>query len=129
VVVPQLRGKTLDQAQAALSAAGLAATVKGVNANVDRNVVVDQSPDTGASLAAGGLVTVVVGTGSTAIPDVSNMSRDQAVRTLQNFSFRPTQRDIRNPRVPAGAAIGTVPAAGTPLARGSEVELDISAGR
>jgi eukaryotic-like serine/threonine-protein kinase len=125
----QLRGKTLDDARAALQAAGLTATVRGVNANVDKNVVADQSPDTGAALPPGGTVTISVGTGSTAIPDVANMPRDQALKTLQNNSFHVTVRDRRDPRVPAGAAIGTAPGAGTVLPRNSELELSISAGR
>ena len=129
IPVPQLRGKTLDQAQAALSQAGLSVTVRGVNANVEKNVVADQSPDVGAGLAPGGTVTLAVGTGSTSIPQVADQPRDQAVRTLQSNSFRPVLRDQRDPRIPAGAAIGTKPAAGTPVPRGSDVELDISSGR
>lgn len=127
--MPQLRDKPLDQAQAALSQAGLTVTVRGVNANVEKNVVADQSPDVGTSLAPGGTVTLSVGTGSTAIPEISGQPRDQASRTLQSNSFRPVLRDQRDPRVAAGTAIGTKPRAGTVLPRGSEVELDISQGR
>ena len=82
IFVPQLRGKTLEQAQAAVAAAGLTVTVRGVNANVDKNVVDDQMPDVGASLAPGGTVTLIVGSGSTAIPDVANQPRDQATLRL-----------------------------------------------
>jgi eukaryotic-like serine/threonine-protein kinase len=129
IAVPQLRGKTLDQAQAMLSQMGLTVTVRGVNVNVDKNVVADQSPDVGAALPPGGTVALSVGTGSTTIPEVLNLPRDQAVRTLQNNSFRPILRDQRDPRIPAGSAAGTKPPAGTVLARGSDVELDISSGR
>src|SRR5205814_7839770 len=37
IPVPQLRGKTLDQAQVALQSDGLTATVIGAPANVDKN--------------------------------------------------------------------------------------------
>jgi serine/threonine-protein kinase len=127
--VPPLRGQTLQQAQATLAAAGLTVTVRGVNVNVDKNVVYDQMPAAGAPLAPGGTVTILVGTGSTAIPDVANQPRDQAVQTLQNNSFHVTQRQQRDPRVPAGVAIGTNPPAGAVLTRGSDVELTISTGR
>jgi serine/threonine-protein kinase len=127
--VPQLRGKSLEQAQAALAAAGLTVTVRGVNVNVDKNVVADQSPDVGTTLAPGGTVTLQVGTGSTPLPDVANLPRDQAVRVLQAASFRPNQQSRRDPRIPAGSAIGTTPPSGTILPRGSEVELDLSSGR
>jgi len=129
VVVPQLRGRPLDQAQAALAADGLTVTVRGVNANVDKNVVLDQAPAAGATLQPGGTVALQVGTGATTIPDVSNLSRDQAVQQLQANSFRVTSRDRRDPRIPAGAAIGTTPPAGAVLPRGSEVQLDISSSR
>jgi len=127
--VPQLRGKTLDDARLALQSAGLTATVRGVNANVDKNVVTDQLPDLGTSLPPGGTVTIVVGTGSTAIPDVANLPREQALKMLQNSSFHVSVRDRRDPRVPAGTAIETLPRAGVVTPRGSDVELDVSASR
>lgn len=127
--MPQLRGKTLDDALAALKTAGLTATVKGANANADTNVVVDESPDAGASLAPGATVMLTVGTGRTPVPDVANTPREQATKTLSNNSFRVNVREKRDSRVPAGIAIGTVPAAGTVLPRGADVELDISSGR
>ena len=127
--MPQLRGKTVDDAQAALKAAGLGSTVVGVNENVDKNVVVRQTPEAGAQLPAGGTVTIVVGTGSTAIPAVTNLPRDQAVAMLQTNSFKITLANRRDPRIPAGFAIGTNPPAGTVLPRASNVELAISSGR
>jgi serine/threonine-protein kinase len=104
-------------------------TVKGVAANVDKNVVVDQSPDVGTSLSPGATVTILVATGSTTVPDVANMPRDQAIRTLQNNSFQVNVRDRRDARIQPGIAIGTNPPAGAVLPRGSQIELDISAPR
>jgi tRNA A-37 threonylcarbamoyl transferase component Bud32 len=129
ITVPQLRGKTLDQAQAAVKADGLTATVRGTNANVDKDVVVDQQPDAGTPLTPGGTVTIVVGTGSSVVPDVSNMPRDQAVRTLQNTSFRVALRQRRDPRIPADVAIESNPPAGSVVPRNAQVDLVISAGR
>jgi serine/threonine-protein kinase len=129
VIVPPLRGKPLDQAQLELAQAGLTLTVRGVNANAERNVVVDQSPTAGATLQPGGTVALQVGTGSTAVPDVSGQPRDQAIQTLQNSSFRVRERAQRDPRIPAGAAVGTNPPAGVVAPRNAEVELDVSTGR
>jgi eukaryotic-like serine/threonine-protein kinase len=129
IVVPQLRGRTLEQAQAALAAAGLTLTVRGVNANVDRDIVADQSPAAGTTLQPGGTVALQVGTGATAIPDVTNLPSAQAQQVLQNSSFKVNVRERRDPRVPAGAAIGTSPDAGTILPRNALVQLDISSGR
>jgi serine/threonine-protein kinase len=129
IAVPQLRAKTLDDARITLQNAGLAMTVKGVPANVDKNVVVDQSPDVGAPVPPGTTISITVGSGSTVIPEVTNLSRDQAIKTLQSNSFKVTTRDRRDPRIPQGNAIGTTPPAGTALPRNSDIELSISAGR
>jgi hypothetical protein len=66
---------------------------------------------------------------SVAIPNVGNQARDQAILTLQSNGFAVREHDQRDPRVAAGAAIGTNPPAGTAVPRGSQVELDISTGR
>jgi beta-lactam-binding protein with PASTA domain len=57
------------------------------------------------------------------------MPRDQAVKTLQNSSFRVNERDRRDQRVAAGNAIDTSPAAGTVIARNTTVDLGVSQGR
>lgn len=129
LAVPQLRGRRLDDALAALQAAGLTATVRGVNANVDLNVVADQTPDVGAAVAPGTTVTVIVGTGETPVPDVTGRPAEQARLLLQQNSFRVNAVNRRDPTIPAGSVIGTNPAAGTVIPRGSAVELSISAGR
>ncbi|HET6314952.1 MAG TPA: protein kinase, partial [Chloroflexota bacterium] len=96
--VPQLRGKTLDDARAALAAVGLTTTVRGVNLNVDRNVVAGQTPEAGTSLPPGGTVTIMVGTGNVEIPEVAERPREQALRLLQDSGFRVTVREQRDQR-------------------------------
>jgi serine/threonine-protein kinase len=112
-----------------LKTAGLTTTVRGINANADKDVVADQSPDAGTTLPPSGTVTILVGTGATALPDVSNTPRDQAVKALQSNSFRVTVRQRRDQRVPEGVAIETRPPFGSIIPRGTEVELTISSGR
>jgi beta-lactam-binding protein with PASTA domain len=124
-----LRGKSLEEARAALQAAGLTVTVRGVNVNVPRDIVADQSPEAGSPLPPGGTVTIMVGTGNVAVPDVAGRTQQQAVRLLQDDGFRVTVRERRDPRVPAGIAIDTRPDKGEVIARGGAVELTISAGR
>jgi serine/threonine-protein kinase len=129
IAIPQLRGKTLEEAQLVLKTAGLTTTVRGINANADKDMVADQSPDAGTTLPPGGTVTILVGTGATALPDVSNTPRDQAVKALQSNSFRVTVRQRRDQRVPEGVAIETRPPFGSIIPRGTEVELTVSSGR
>jgi hypothetical protein len=129
IAVPQLRGKSLDDARAALQAAGLTVTVQGVNVNIERNVVASQSPDVGTTLPPGGTVVIRVGTGNVEVPEVGGRTQQQATRLLQDNGFRVSVRERRDPRVPFGAAIDTKPAAGAVVARGAEVELTISSAR
>ena len=129
ISVPSLRGKTLDEARASLQAAGLTATFQGINVNVDKDVVADQSPEAGAQLPPGGTVAVRVGTGFTPVPDVANRPQNDAVKLLQDNSFRVTIVTARDARAPAGAAVATRPEPGTIVPRGATVELTISAGR
>jgi serine/threonine-protein kinase len=128
ITVPQLRGRTLQQAQAAIATAGLTVTVRGDNVNADRDVVAQQSPEAGNPLPPNGTVSIVVGTGNTAIPNVTGRPRAEAARILQDNSFRVTVRERRDPRVPAGQAIETRPDAGTPHERRAEVDLFVSTG-
>jgi serine/threonine-protein kinase len=128
ITVPQLRGRTLQQAQAAIATAGLTVTVRGDNVNADRDVVAQQAPEAGDPLPPNGTVSIVVGTGNTAIPNVTGRPRAEAARILQDNSFRVTVRERRDPRVPAGQAIETRPDAGTPHERRAEVDLFVSTG-
>jgi len=129
VAVPQLRGKRLDDARAALGAVGLTTTVRGAPANVDKDVVFDQSPDAGVAIVPGATVSITVGNGTTAVPDVAERTPEQATKLLQDNSFRVLTQSRRDPRIPAGLAIGTLPAAGTAAPRGAEITLLLSAGR
>jgi serine/threonine-protein kinase len=127
--VPNLRGRALPDAISAANAAGLTVTVRGVNQNGEPNVVLDQSLAPGSSAAPGATVNLSVPTGNVAIPNVAGQSADQAARALTDQGFRlGATRSRRDPRLPAGAAAETQPAAGTIVPRGSAVDLVISAG-
>jgi serine/threonine-protein kinase len=126
IAVPALRGKSLEDARAALQAAGLTMIVRGINVNVARDVVADQSPAAGTTLGPGSTVTVMVGTGNVTVPDVAGRTQQQATRLLQDDGFRVTARERRDPRVPVGNAIETRPPAGTDIPRNAEVDLFVS---
>jgi len=126
IAVPDLRGKSLEEARAALQAAGLTVTVRGVNVNIPRDVVAQQSPAAGVSVPPGGTVNISVGTGNVTVPEVAGRTQLQATRLLQDDGFRVNARERRDPRVPVGNAIETRPPAGTDIPRNSEVDLFVS---
>jgi hypothetical protein len=128
--LPNVVGRSLDQAQTALLSTGVTVTVQRVNVNAAANDVVAQSPDAGAPLKPGSVVTLQVATGQVAVPDVEGKSQADAQGLLNQAGFRvPTIRQVKDARVADGKAIRTDPEAGRVLPRGADVDLYVSAGR
>jgi serine/threonine-protein kinase len=92
----------------------------------------DPGPDgTVAKLPQGGrpTVTVVVAREpAVPVPDVTTQDPFGALTTLNAAGFQVTVQDVPSDTVPQGRVIGTDPAAGTPLPRGSAVRLLVSSG-
>lgn len=62
------------------------------------------------------------------VPAVSNMSETEAALKLQSLGLQPNISHPKSATVPKGTAIRTVPDAGTQLAKGSSISLEISDG-
>ncbi|MGY3565320.1 protein kinase domain-containing protein [Sinomonas sp. RB5] len=62
------------------------------------------------------------------VPAVTNMSETEAALKLQSLGLQPNISHPKDPTVPKGTAIKTVPDAGTQLAKGSSISLEISDG-
>ncbi|MDQ4491276.1 Stk1 family PASTA domain-containing Ser/Thr kinase [Sinomonas sp. ASV486] len=62
------------------------------------------------------------------VPSVTNMSETEAALKLQGLGLQPDIKHPKDPSVPKGKAIRTVPDAGTQLAKGASITLDISDG-
>jgi serine/threonine-protein kinase len=75
-------------------------------------------------------VTLLVGAGpqTVKIPDVTNKDQQTATNTLQAAGFQVTTSQENSNSIAQGNVIRTEPAAGTPNAQGSTVNLVISAG-
>ncbi|MCK7636632.1 Stk1 family PASTA domain-containing Ser/Thr kinase [Corynebacterium pygosceleis] len=86
-------------------------------------------PPSGKTVQVGGSVTVHLSKGPAPVevPKVSGMSGDEARTALERAGFTVSGTDERfDPEVDAGDAVATTPAAGTTLARGSDVTLIVS---
>jgi serine/threonine protein kinase len=62
------------------------------------------------------------------IPDVKGQSRDEAVATLQNAGFKTKTNQQSDNTTPVDHAISTDPAAGTSVAAGDEITINVSSG-
>jgi serine/threonine-protein kinase len=122
-------GRSQDAALAALTQAGLTATVRGVNANAERGTVVEQSPAAGESMARGGTVAISVGSGQVVVPNVEGQREADAIRRLTDAGLRiDSVRQRDNDDVPRGMVIQTDPEKGRVVPRGSQVDLVVSTG-
>jgi serine/threonine-protein kinase len=86
-----------------------------------------QSPDPGSKLRRNALVVLTVSSGPVqrALPDVVGLRADAAARKLRAAGLVPELRLVRSTR-PAGTVVDQAPAAGTRVAHGSSVGLDVA---
>jgi serine/threonine-protein kinase len=144
VEVPLLVGLREERALERLQEAGLAGDVEERRAAEAEGVVVEQEPEAGERVEAGGTVRLVVsegrggattgGTGTTAtrpetarVPEVVGRRSSEATSILQDAGFGVRVATVPS-NEPAGVVVGQNPAAGAEAEQGSEVRLNVSAG-
>jgi len=151
VAVPDLRGKSLADARAALSALGFSAATTPVTSTQPAGTVVDQAPKAGAKLAKGSSITLSVARSQTAtapqststptttaaatppppqnatMPDVTTQTEAAAVQALNragilaSLFFVPGQDPLGTVEQQAKPAGATVPAH-------AHVQINVSSG-
>jgi serine/threonine-protein kinase len=133
VVVPDLRGKPVEQAQAILADAGLRLEVLR-REHHDRypvNTVLDQTPPPGMRVREGRVIQVVVSQGPemVQVPDVTNRPLHEARILITQARLRLGEvREAYHDRVPRGVVIAQEPAAQARVPRSSTVRLVVSKG-
>ena len=130
--VPPLTGHTVAEAGPLLIQRGLvlgAQPAQRPTASTQVGKILSSSPAAGENVPAGSPVAVVVGKQqpTAAVPDVSGQNADDATKQLRQAGFQ-----VRTTNVDAGGnqgdVVGTVPPAGTQVAQGSTVTLQVSTG-
>lgn len=131
VTVPDVRGRTLTQAERQIGRVGLEIERGSTFAHptVPRGAVLAQSPLPGQETSRGDAVRVTVSAGpdQRPVPDVSGLSGDQARRVLANTGYQVHVEIVSDAR-PAGRVVAVQPAAGTVLRVPARVLLRLSAG-
>ncbi len=133
VPVPDLRGSTLAQAEATITADGLAVgTVEqAFSDTVEAGIVTDQSPGPGVEAEKGSKVDLIVSKGVELleVPDLRKMTESEASKKAKGAGFG---LDVpqRKPSgtVPKGEVISQSPSPGAQAARGSLIALVVSDG-
>jgi eukaryotic-like serine/threonine-protein kinase len=133
VAIPDVTGKTLDEAKALLTAAKFAVgTVTSETSDLPKDTVIRTDPAANTPLKVGQPVAIILSGGpdTQTVPNVVGQPQDAATSLLQGspFGFVVTVALEDNETVPAGGAIRTEPAIGSDLAVGSPITLFISNG-
>jgi serine/threonine-protein kinase len=128
VVVPDVANLTVDQAQAALSAAGFKVrTSEQFDESVPLGRIIGTQPSSGTTAFRGDRIRVLVSKGSqfVAVPSVIGMDTESARATLENAGFEVVTREQFGVTL-ANRVLSQDPAGGSEVARGTTVTLTIT---
>jgi serine/threonine-protein kinase len=125
VPVPSVAGKSLSDAQSALTGKGFNAdnVTREASSTVDRDQVIRTNPGAGEMVQPGESVTVVVSDGIK-VPDLAGKSREEATQLLQQAGLNPafTEQDGQ----PPNAVVSVSPPTGTGVSKGSTVTVTVN---
>ncbi len=129
--VPDVVGRTEDEATDILERAEFVVrSSTQPNDQVPANRVIEQDPRGNTQAPRGSTVTLRVSSGPAAVevPSVTNVPEAEAAALLSQAGFSVSRTTANHASIPSGRAIGTDPAEGTRLPRGSQVTLIVSTG-
>ena len=134
VVIPDLRGKSQNQASISLSRAGLVQgeIVKGAHQSIPRGVVIRTIPMSGDTVRVGDTVKVVISAGMTTgrvlLPDFSGILMDEVYPRMDRLGFKVgrIKRQKSEDGARPGSVIETSPKFGDYLMPGAKVDFIIA---
>jgi serine/threonine-protein kinase len=123
-LVPDVDGKSVDDATAELEAAGLDVSVKTKLTNQHRKgTVVSTAPFPGSSVEVGDTVTLTVAKPLPKIPNVVGKTLANAKRALANAGFEVGKVTLQRSSQRKGTVVSQSPSGGTPAHPGRTVSL------
>ncbi len=128
-VIPEIVGKSLEEALAALSAEGLENIEQvEVKSNETPGCVLSVTPEVGTRCKATSAITIEVAIPYT-VPDVTGLSYDEAVEALEAEGYISERTYEYSEDIEEGTVIKTDPEAGTDLNSGSTVTVYVAKSR
>ncbi|MGU3503023.1 Stk1 family PASTA domain-containing Ser/Thr kinase [Mycobacterium sp. C31M] len=132
VQIPDVQGLTSQEAVSQLQDSGLNPVVDSrPDGSVESGRVIGTDPGSGSSVSSGDDVTVNVSTGpeQRRIPDVANMSYEDAVQALEDAGFSDVRRQPQaSSAEQLDRVIGTIPAARQDSATSNEIVILVGSG-
>ena len=133
IEVPDLTGKTADEAKKLLQANGLKykAGTAEYSDSVEKDHVVRQDVTAGSKVAKDTVVTYYLSLGSegSTVPDVTGQTRSAATTTLNNAGFYVTVDEQYSDTVSEGVVISQTPTSGSKLKADGTVNIVVSKGK
>lgn len=132
VIIPDVKGRLLDEAVTILEDAGFEVTpVAEENPDVEPNVVWSQTPEAGEALSEGGKVSIVYNPTNAPIPvpDLSGLTVQQARSALLDLGLTIGQVTFENSdEVPEDRIMSSNPPFGEQVLGGATIDLVVSQG-
>ncbi len=135
VKVPDVTGMTEEEAKTTLNAKnlGFEVTSREESEEYEEGLVCSQTPASGKKVNKNTKVTVVVSSGligqSITIPDVTGMSEDDALKTLNSAGFKNVSSSYNySDSVAEGNVISTTPSANTNGSEDTKITMTVSKG-
>ncbi|MBW3658035.1 MAG: PASTA domain-containing protein, partial [Actinobacteria bacterium] len=132
VAVPDVLNRTASEAESLLDQRGLEARVvdEVYSDTVDAGRIAKQVPGRGTMVAPGSIIQLSLSRGreQVAVPELVGLSESEAIAALREAGLLPGTRENRFDEAEPGTVVEVNPPAGTPLARGSRVDIVVSAG-
>ena len=131
VKVPDLEGKTQEDARKALKEAGLEGgnTTLEDSSSVAKDRVIYTDPSAGTSVERGTTVNLVLSTGNTSVPDISGQDEATAKKTIEDAGLKFKRGDdVTSTEVEQGKAVSSDPASGSSASAGDTITVHFSSG-
>jgi serine/threonine-protein kinase len=139
IQIPSVAGQVPDVASQNIVSADLNAKImiRPVSSTMPVGTVAYINPKAGTVVPRGSMIKIYISQGGlTKIPDVRGMTTAEATAVLNSAGFptvsvpQPSQGQffLKDPTVPEGQVVGTMPAAGKPVPSSSAILLLISSG-
>ncbi|GAA0970494.1 Stk1 family PASTA domain-containing Ser/Thr kinase [Acrocarpospora macrocephala] len=128
VLVPDVTGKTKDEATAMLQDAGFSVTFGYKNSSAEQGKVIETKPAAGAEAPKESKVRIILPTELVELPSVVGITIEDARTTLEQAGFRVKEVEQASDVVIAGQVIDQSPAAGSKHPPGRTITLIVSSG-
>lgn len=127
-IVPDIVGRPLTDARAALESAGLlVGSVETAHSSQVAGTVIAAQVAAGAEVPTGSAIMITVATGSNLVPDVEGLDAELAVAILARAGFVAEVSFVETGTLLDGRVVGEAPLRGTVLRLGSIVVLTVGA--